>query len=393
MSKALRQYLKNYAETEHKLCLALPITVREHVVVIPACHEHLHFVERLSQHPQAEALLLILVLNEHQQSPRQFVEQNQVFKKALLAQAQLIGCQEHVSLLSFQSLQILLIERCAERALPPKQGVGLARKIGADCATALIDQGSVLSPWIYSSDADAQLPDNYFSLTKNRTEQQSASAWTFNFKHIGGEADVAKATRLYEYGLHKWRIQLERAGSLYAYHSLGSALAFNYQAYAQVRGFPKRSAAEDFYLLNKLAKLQGIAYAEDICINIEARLSERVPFGTGPAVAQICEQQRLGEAFTWYNPKIFIELKKVLSLHNALFAEGINAIHTLEKSSQTALKEAGIESFLAQRSKQNDSPSSFARHFQHWFDAFQTLKFIRRLQTSTYPPTKVEAVL
>ena len=39
---------------------------------------------------------------------------------------------------------------------------------------------------------------------------------------------------------------LAMAGSGYAHHSLGSTIAVHAKSYAAVRGYPKRSAGEDF---------------------------------------------------------------------------------------------------------------------------------------------------
>ena len=76
------------------------------------------------------------------------------------------------------------------------------------------------------------------------------------------------ATALYELRLHHYVLGLEYAGSPYAYHTLGSCLAVKADAYAQVRGFPKRAGAEDFYLLNKLAKLGAMPRLQGRCIRI-----------------------------------------------------------------------------------------------------------------------------
>ena len=51
---------------------------------------------------------------------------------------------------------------------------------------------------------------------------------------------------------------LAMAGSRYAHHSLGSTIAVHAKTYAAVRGYPKRSAGEDFYLLNKICKLAPV---------------------------------------------------------------------------------------------------------------------------------------
>ena len=48
---------------------------------------------------------------------------------------------------------LLLADRCTY-PVPEKQGVGLARKIGADIALTLINKNQVTTPWIFTTDAD-----------------------------------------------------------------------------------------------------------------------------------------------------------------------------------------------------------------------------------------------
>ena len=76
-------------------------------------------------------------------------------------------------------------------------------------------------------------------------------------------------------------------GSAYAYPTLGSTISVHAQSYARVRGYPKRNAGEDFYLLNKLNKLHPVQVLQQPVIEVQARLSSRVTFGTGPALQKI----------------------------------------------------------------------------------------------------------
>ncbi len=82
-----------------------------------------------------------------------------------------------------------------------------------------------------------------------------------------------------------------------------------------MRGFPKREAGEDFYLLNKLAKVGTVLELaegpDNEAIRIESRRSDRVPFGTGAAVNRITAlADPLGE-FRFYDPSVFELLKAV----------------------------------------------------------------------------------
>ena len=102
---------------------------------------------------------------------------------------------------------------------------------------------------------------------------------------------------------------MKYARSPYAFHTIGSTMAVNAFHYAKVRGFPRRQAGEDFYLLNKLAKVGAIRQLseETECesIDIAARLSDRVPFGTGAATGKIMELEDPAREYLFYHPAVF----------------------------------------------------------------------------------------
>ena len=89
---------------------------------------------------------------------------------------------------------------------------------------------------------------------------------------------------------------------------------FQPHAYAAVRGFPKRSAAEDFYLLNKIRKVGLVHSLNAQPIQLTMRASKRVPFGTGPAVEKIMTMNDIWQMPT-YDPAVFTELRNHLRSH------------------------------------------------------------------------------
>jgi hypothetical protein len=57
---------------------------------------------------------------------------------------------DHAALFEHPQGTLLVIDRASPgHELPPRQGVGLARKIAADLALALLAGGSIESPWIH----------------------------------------------------------------------------------------------------------------------------------------------------------------------------------------------------------------------------------------------------
>jgi hypothetical protein len=272
---------------------------------------------------------------------------------------------------------------------PGAQGVGLARKTGCDLALQWMDAGGISGHWLCCSDADATLPPEYF--VQLESAAPDAVAAVFPFRHVpGDDAVCAHATALYELRLHHYVLGLEYANSPYAFHTIGSSLAVRANAYAHVHGFPKRAGAEDFYLLNKLAKLGAVTRLQGDCIELQSRHSSRVPFGTGPAVAAIMAAEHPNDAALFYHPQCFEALAALLASLPALAAEPERAIAgllrnrglqpLLARHAETALDTLGIATALAHCRRQSNTDAQFQRHFHQWFDGFRTLKFIHALR-------------
>ena len=388
MTRALSKYLAGHAEEEAKLRPRLARRYR-FVVCIPACDEEgtlLETLRNLASTEQAANALAIVVLNASAGAPERVHAANARCAQALRSAAQLgSSCR---ALGSMSGLDLLLIDRAEPgRTLPPKQGVGLARKIGADVALAWIADGSVETPLIWSTDADVVVPPDYF--TRPLEASLDASAFVFPFTHrLEGDASQRAAMRSYDQYLRYYLDGLRRAGSPYAFHTIGSTLCIGATAYAQVRGFPKRQAGEDFYLLNKLAKVGSIVTLTGQPIELSGRISDRVPFGTGAAVRQIQAQRAQGSAYTVENPLVFDALGAWLELldhatHEDAFEALEDRLEALEAPYAQPLRRAlGAAGHLAAaRAAFEQCQGTVLRKRLHdWNDAFRTLKLIHQLR-------------
>ena len=319
---------------------------------------------------------------------------------------------------------LLVIDRFSlGRQIPAKQGVGLARKIGADIASAFIHKGNIASRWIHSTDADVKLPSDYFLATQSIEQPLASAALLYPFEHRCTDLTLQPFINLYEFKLRYYVAALQHSGSLYAFHTIGSLMCINADSYASVRGFPKRSAAEDFYLLNKLAKVGSIQSLKQPIIEVEARLSNRVPFGTGPALSHIKEMTNPLDQYCFYNPRSFVDLSMWLSLASPLWqnrqryqTDGLE--HTLRFISAASicttnidtanidttngpepdqtqrlikvLQELKLETFLAHGFKQCSSEAAFQKQLMHWFDGFKTLKFIHLMRSYFYEDIRLQ---
>lgn len=392
LNKACGKYLRHYAEQEVQSLGSFPENLAyQHVLVIPAFQESQHFVERFvsSALVEQQCLLIVVINQPDSEQGREHAQAQVTLEQGIVALGNSLWQQDNLRLIDFSNSDknrnansaVLVVNRYSQ-PIPVEQGVGLARKVGADIAAKLLLDGVVTSSWIHSSDADAHLPNNYFSghCAENIASNNSV-ATCCNFYHYSEQQDVHQANALYEQALRYYVAGLHFAQSPYAYFTIGSILSFNVFAYCQARGFPKRSAGEDFYLLNKLAKLGEIVHLPQVTIKLDARPSQRVPFGTGPAVQSILSLTDSAEEYHYYNPEVFIELKACLLAFETLWQYRVEPetwLASLSEISQQALKVVGVLSFV---SKQKSAKQiQFDKQLIVWFDSFKTLKFIHVLR-------------
>lgn len=395
MTNSLRSYLKNYAEKETYLHRMTATKIYQSVLVVPAFQESLSCLQGLLSDSR-HSTLLILVANAPPEKNVSTLE----FVAEFRYQYPSVWANQHLSLHHYAGQQdILLVDRCQdETTIPEKQGVGLARKVGADLAANLIHLGIVQSPWIYSTDADVRLPPDYFHHAGLLTSEIAARIYPFKHR---AEPSVALASKLYDISLHYYVAGLRWSGSPYAHHTIGSTLTIHYLKYAEVRGFPKRSAGEDFYLLNKLAKVGSIECLDAPVLDVAARLSNRTPFGTGHALRRIGQLSSPIDEYLYYNPVIFLLLKDWLSVIPDIWSNRENVdLDFLSKNAssnkqilKTCLQASGVLPILLKGFKQYKSMRTFNRYIKHWFDGFRTLKFIHYLRDNHYPSVPLKEII
>ena len=373
----VKKYLAHYAEPEARSALDDPPgSAYNYSLVIPAYRENPQLAERLRQMArEQDGLLIILVLN--QPDTDSGADTNAALRDAI-TQFTLLGSHACGALYQLQgNSHLLLVER--SQALPAGEGVGLARKIGCDIALALFDSGIVKSHWLHTTDADAMLPHDYFSGAESLAD---CVAIAHPFRHcLAADPRLACAVYLYELRLHYYVLGLRWAGSPYAFHTLGSCISVRAKSYAAVRGFPRRSGGEDFYLLNKVAKLGTVATDVTATIELEGRVSSRVPFGTGPAVARLVESAQPAASPLFYHPHSFRALKTLLENLDGLYRD--QSLVDGAPNDQRAiavLKNLGIEKALVHCARHSKDFEGWRKHFHQWFDAFRTLKFIHGLR-------------
>ena len=338
-----RLYLDRYAAPE---AAAAPALTRQYesVLSIPAFDEPEDFLARTLP-PGARDVLVVLVPNvpDRLDSADPAVDRTRRLGR-------LAGRLD-----AARNIDVVVIDR-VETPIPARLGVGLARRIGADTALRYIEEGCIERPIVFCTDADAALPSGYFDAPREGGE---AAAWVYPFTHVSDDPALREAVLGYELSLRYYVNRLAYAESPYAFHTIGSCVAVDATAYAMVRGFPKRNAAEDFYLLNKLAKVGLVHRLAGSAIEIEARASHRVPFGTGPALARAPDTL---DSRMDYAPATFELLR---SLHETASR---GRFTDLPDNMGALLAAVGYERFRP--------PRRDPRAFHTWFDALKTVRFV-----------------
>ena len=382
--KAVRKYLADRAEPEALLARSLD-GAWGRVIVIPARRETAAFlpgIEAAAAEAAPERVLVLVVVNGEAGD-----ERTAIVNRRLIADARAtcdgtrdLGGGEGF-LGSTGPFDVLFVERSGPgRELPSRRGVGLARKIGADLALALRVGGRVGSPWIHNSDADAIQPGDRFAV--DRADPGSdVVAWTHPFVHEPvGEPDLDESGRLYDLSLRWYADGLRGAGSPWGYLPIGSTLTIRAEAYAAVRGFPRREAAEDFHLLAKLAKVGSVAEAATGPVRLRVRVSDRVPFGTGASMTPIRDALRRGEPFRLYHPAGFRLLgrwEEALRRDDPFDGALEAGLSPGESAAlRAALEAIGAKAALARL------PRSGRRV---WFDALRTLRFVHEVRDAGFP--------
>ncbi|MFK7733535.1 MAG: hypothetical protein AB8B48_18085 [Pseudomonadales bacterium] len=380
----ITQYLERYAEQEATFTVDFPEQF-DSVLVLPCFDEPWATCCSLLEHEFENEVLLILVLNQPEDID--VCENNQDLHDKLVSQFSKIwhSSNEQLALYKKNDNSVLLVDRFSDHhQISRKLGVGLARKVGADIALSLIQQGHVRNQWIHNIDADIALPSTYSTLVD--TESTDTAALILPFEHFANErAALNQAQVLYDRHMNYYVAALRWAGSPYAYHSLGSTIIINAQQYAQVRGFPKRSAGEDFHLLNKLRKVGDIKSLPAPVIRIQTRLSHRTPFGTGAAISDISQLDNPESDYLFYHPQIFIELMVLLALFPTLRNEQQTTLRSIPSDTQQILETFNFSKAVRHAISHSDSEQGFLKHMHTWFDALKTLQFVHALRDRKYP--------
>lgn len=200
--------------------------------------------------------------------------------------------------------------------LKKKGGVGWARKVLMDSISARASSTDI----IVSIDADTYYPKNYLEQIMIFFEHNSKLfGLGLPYYHRLAKDETDRLILRYEIYMRYYMLNMLRIDNPFGFTALGSAMAFPVWAYTKVGGLTPVAAGEDFYFLQKLVKSGKIGIWTDTIAYPSPRLSDRVAFGTGPALIKGCSGN--WSSYPIYNYKSFDDVHATFQSFSNLYKD------------------------------------------------------------------------
>jgi hypothetical protein len=263
-------------------------------------------------------------------------------------------------------------------------GAGYARKVGMDTATEVFYSAKNERGIIISLDADCLVAPNYFKSIFSKFESdEKIDLQVIDFEHQkkGLETQQLAAIIQYETYLHYFVVATRMTGFPYAYHTIGSTFALTVNAYVKNGGMNRKHAGEDFYFLHKIFPNALVNRNYQTKVYPSSRVSDRVPFGTGPALSQILNNEG---HYLVYNPQAFADLKVFFDHFNQFFENYFMDRNQLASGLRDFLETINFDETIEEAMQNSANFKSFKRRLFMHFDAFQIVKFLNFTHENGY---------
>lgn len=250
-----------------------------------------------------------------------------------------------------------------------KFGVGWARKVLFDNILSTAQPDDI----IISLDADTRIQPKYVqSIIDNFKQHPRIPAISVPYYHplTGKEANDRSILR-YEFYMRNYAINLYKIGSPYSFTAVGSAIAMRAGALKKIGGITPVKSGEDFYLMQKFRKMAPISNWNEETVYPAARFSDRVFFGTGPALIKGSQGQ--WDSYPIYPHQSFNSIDETYRRLPELFQQDIQTDFI------DFLQEQFNEKDLWQSIRQNvkDLPH-FEKAFHAKADGLRILQYLRQ---------------
>jgi hypothetical protein len=293
---------------------------------------------------------------------------NDVKKTICLSNARCIHFLEFI-----REFPVRMIDRSSKGHgwIGKKHGVGWARKTAMDEIIERAEKNDL----ILSVDADTTFSEGYLnSLVRNFEKNPSSVALSVPYYHrLTGNPDADRAILRYELYMRYFAINLWRIRSPYSFTAMGSAMALPAWAYQKVSGLTPLLSGEDFYFLQKLVKAGYVLTWNEQKVFPAARFSDRVYFGTGPAMIK-------GRGGDWQSYPIYhFSLVDLIGETYRIFPQLYtkNLVTPMDSFLKTMFRE---ENIWAPLRRNNRSKERFVKACHEKIDGLRILQFLKANQ-------------
>ena len=253
------------------------------------------------------------------------------------------------------------------RGWPEKKGgVGWARKMLMDAISVENEEGIIVS-----MDADTHYPENYLQEIVTYFEHNPGkTGLSIPYYHPLENNETDRQILRYEIYMRYYALNMLRIENPYNFTALGSAIAIPLWAYRKIGGMTPVKSGEDFYLLQKLVKTGSLGQWINTVAYPSARLSDRVLFGTGPALIKGVKGN--WSSYPLYPAQIFDLIKQTYELFPGLF----------EKEMETSMtsflkKQLGTDDLWEPLRKNYRDRQNFIKACVNKVDGLRILQFLR----------------
>lgn len=252
-------------------------------------------------------------------------------------------------------------------------GVGWARKTAMDKASSLADSGDL----IVSMDADTRYSSWYFNRLIAASEKYpNAAGLSVPYYHpLTGDETTDRCVLRYEIYMRNYALNMLFINSPYAFSAIGSGMACKASVYRRMGGITPKMSGEDFYFMQKLRKSGNIVVNIDDTIYPASRFSDRVYFGTGPAMIK----GRRGDwnSYPIYHNQAFQLIKQTYDAFGGLFKE--NSATPMDTFLEKVTHGDPVWEPLRSNASTKDS---FIRACMQRVDALRILQFLKETNTT-----------
>ncbi len=200
-----------------------------------------------------------------------------------------------------------------------QSGVGWARKTLMDQINTVANANDI----VVSLDADTRFHTNYLDtiIHSIQSHPESMAISVPYYHQLTADEAANRAILRYEIYMRYYVINLWRIASPFSFTALGSAIAFPLWAYRKTGGISPVKSGEDFYFLQKFCKTGKILNWNPEKVFPAARFSDRVFFGTGPAM--IKGNNGDWSSYPIYHYSLFDQIEKTYQQFPVLYTQDV----------------------------------------------------------------------